>query len=105
MLVGTKEEIQRGVADQQREVRKRFEIVAGQRLEFRIQPALSEQDTQKVHAGQRSSIAKNFLRLLKRFAMREENAFHFAKRGNRRAVQDIITVVEKNLRDAHQRRI
>ncbi len=38
------QKIQRRVANQQRIIRQRFEIIAGQRTEFRLQPTLGQQD-------------------------------------------------------------
>src|SRR5258707_12184235 len=94
--------VERVVTNQEDEVRQLFRLVAWQWNESRFEPALCQEHPQEIYARERFGIAINFGRVSDRFAMCEENAFDFTQAGDGDSIEHIVTIVEKNFRNAHE---
>src|SRR4051794_13871043 len=74
------EKIDGRIADEENRIFLGSQMVRWQRRKPRRNPLLSQKHLQKIDAGERGRITEDLFDFRQRFAMSEQNAFHFAER-------------------------
>src|ERR1043166_1879098 len=102
MLMRSEQQVERAVADEQREIRQGSKVITCQGFEFGLYAAFSQKYSRQLNACKGSRIAEDLSRALQRVTMGEENAFDFPQRGNGYAIQDFVTIRKQHLHHADQ---